>query len=536
MKKSVLFIIVILIVFSVVLFVNVNQLNEEEILYEGITPPDMELTDGFSSIISTPKIENWYFRGKDNRFHPIHYSEENNLNSINEINDEKISKTYGNRENRENNEAKNDNTSSLSQLYYTGNLKLKSKFNPDNIILQIFNCDTHDTSETIIFEDSNLKFEKSSPEDELWECSIFQPKEDGRFIYRIPAFWNEPKTGNDDNDDNNDNRSSKLNSDIDADNINFYGKAIYEFSFINDVPIEFHVSSSQTYPGEIITIFAKYANEEENITLKTELFQSELPFYSYDQGKFAILPISYTVSPSDYTISLQVERTSSDVYHNTLTTTSSTTTSPETSSLKINSSKISSSEISSYDITIHVLPKDFPIQHLTISTEIQQATQNDAAYEEYDKYVGAVRKTNTPVKMWEGIFIQPVEGRISTEFGMRRFVNNAPTSYRHSGIDIAADKGVPIKASNSGKVILSRYLTLTGNTVLIDHGYGIISWYYHMDTISVNEGDMIEKGQIIGTVGSTGFSTGPHLHFSISVHDVFANPWTFFKQEPVIFE
>ena len=138
--------------------------------------------------------------------------------------------------------------------------------------------------------------------------------------------------------------------------------------------------------------------------------------------------------------------------------------------------------------------------------------------------------------MWHGEFIQPVEGKITTEFGMRRFVNNAPTSYRHSGIDIAADKGTSVKAANSGKVILAQYLILIGNTVLIDHGYGIISWNYHMDSIAVKAGDNVIKGEIIGTVGSTGFSTGPHLHFAISVHDVFCNPWTFFKHEPVLFE
>ena len=63
--------------------------------------------------------------------------------------------------------------------------------------------------------------------------------------------------------------------------------------------------------------------------------------------------------------------------------------------------------------------------------------------------------------MWDGVFLQPVEGRITTEFGMRRFVNNAPTSYRHSEIDIAADKGVPVKAPNSGKVNFIRHLILT---------------------------------------------------------------------------
>lgn len=537
MKKSILFIIMVLIVFSLVLFANVNHLNEEEILYKNIAPPDMELSDGFSSIIRSAKIENWYFRGKDNRFHPVFFGEQNKLNQYNEqkklniINgpkNEKTAKTGDNfnndkESNLKNNEVENINMAIQSRrLYYTGTLKLRTTCNPDNVTLQI---SKDDAPETIIFEDNNLKFEKSSVEGNFWECLLFQPKEEGKFVYRIIATWNKPEIINEKYNDKN------YDSNNASSNVNFYGTATYEFSFINDVPVEFHVSSTQTYPGEIITIFVKYANEDENTTLKSDLFQSELPFYSYEQGKFAILPISYTISPADYTISLQVERTNSEINQNDVTTTSAKRSYVATIPITT-----TSTESSSHDITIHVLPKDFPIQYLSISTEIQQATQNDAAYEEYNKYVGAVRKTNTPVKMWDGVFIQPVEGRISTEFGMRRFVNNAPTLYRHSGIDIAADKGVPIKAANSGKVILSRYLTLTGNTVLIDHGYGIISWYYHMDTLSVNGGDMIEKGQIIGTVGSTGFSTGPHLHFSISVHDVFTNPWTFFKQEPVIFE
>ena len=280
--------------------------------------------------------------------------------------------------------------------------------------------------------------------------------------------------------------------------------------------MEFEISSTETYPGELLTIYARYADEGEEIVLKSDLIKADVPFFKYKEGKFAIIPLSYDLQPSDYNISLTVKDNSRE----------------DQDREKGNQGK----GTKTYNITVKVLPKDFPIQHLTISEEVDQATRNDEAYEEYDKYVGAVRKTVTPEKMWDGAFLKPVEGRITTEFGMRRFVNNAPTSYRHSGIDIAAATGTPVKAANSGRVILARYLTLTGNTVLIDHGYGIISWSYHMDSIDVSEGEYVTKGQIIGKVGSTGFSTGPHLHFAVSVNDIFTNPWTLFKQEPVLFK
>ena len=73
-------------------------------------------------------------------------------------------------------------------------------------------------------------------------------------------------------------------------------------------------------------------------------------------------------------------------------------------------------------------------------------------------------------------------------------------------------------------------LPISGNTVLIEHGYGLKSWYYHMDSLNVSQDEMVKQGQIIGEVGSTGFSTGPHLHFAMSVNRVFVNPWTAIEQ------
>ncbi|NSW90837.1 MAG: M23 family metallopeptidase [Firmicutes bacterium] len=459
MRKFIIICIISVCTISMFLFINVNNVNRDEEFYTSTIPPDIELTDGTHSVKGSIKTGNWYYRGKNNKFYP--FPDDNAIIS-------------------ENKDVLYNLDDKPEVLFYNGNLILKCSHNPDKLNLQIFK------KNNLIFQEDSIVLENGLSESEcpLSGYSIFQPKEEGELLYKITAFWYESGS---------------------ADR-GFYGEAIYEFAFVNDVPIEFEVSSSQTFPGELLTIFAKYANEDEDIFLKSDLAKSDLPFYKYEHGKFAILPLSYDLKPSDYIVSLTAE----------------------------NVNLINKKE--SYEITISVLPKEFPIQYLTISEEVDQSTRNDAAYEEYNKYIGAVRKTDTPVKMWDGVFLKPVEGRITTEFGMRRFVNNAPTSYRHSGIDIAADIGTPVKATNSGKVILARHLILTGNTVLIDHGYGIISWNYHMDSIAVKEGDDLIKGQIIGEVGSTGFSTGPHLHFAISVHDVFTNPWTLFEQEPVLFK
>jgi murein DD-endopeptidase MepM/ murein hydrolase activator NlpD len=130
----------------------------------------------------------------------------------------------------------------------------------------------------------------------------------------------------------------------------------------------------------------------------------------------------------------------------------------------------------------------------------------------------------------------PVGGRLTTEFGETRYVNDFPTSYRHLGLDIAAPEGTEVKASNRGKVVLARSLILTGNTVMIDHGEGLFSVYHHLLKLSVKAGAVVERGQKIGEVGSTGFSTGPHLHFMISYFTTNLEPGYVLFGQPVTYE
>ncbi len=118
--------------------------------------------------------------------------------------------------------------------------------------------------------------------------------------------------------------------------------------------------------------------------------------------------------------------------------------------------------------------------------------------------------------------------RVSTPFGAKRILNGK-RRYIHWGVDFRARRGTPVYASLSGKVVLARKFYLTGNTVVINHGLGIYTLYAHLDKILVKEGKFVKAGQTIGKVGSTGRSTGPHLHFGIYINDVKVDPILAFK-------
>ncbi len=174
---------------------------------------------------------------------------------------------------------------------------------------------------------------------------------------------------------------------------------------------------------------------------------------------------------------------------------------------------------------LKVSDRDFDMQNLKISPSKERQKRSDQAYAEYHERFMPVRQTSTPEQLWDGPFTMPLEGRQTTDYGARRKVNDALTRYRHNGVDIAAPRGTEIKASNSGKIVFSEELTLTGNTIIIDHGLGFFTYYLHMDERRAQVGEAVEKGQVIGTVGSTGFATGPHLHFTASYHLKNINPY-----------
>lgn len=137
--------------------------------------------------------------------------------------------------------------------------------------------------------------------------------------------------------------------------------------------------------------------------------------------------------------------------------------------------------------------------------------------------VNEVYRLETPARYWSSGFQAPMNSVLTDHFGVRRLYNGQLRSY-HGGLDFKAAIGTPIHASAAGKVVLAKDLFYSGGTVILDHGYGLLTMYFHMSQIGVKKGDLVSSQQVLGLSGKTGRVTGPHLHFQTVVHQVKFNP------------
>ncbi|MGH9425369.1 MAG: M23 family metallopeptidase, partial [Terriglobia bacterium] len=171
-----------------------------------------------------------------------------------------------------------------------------------------------------------------------------------------------------------------------------------------------------------------------------------------------------------------------------------------------------------------VLPKAFPVQRIQVAEKyVTLDPKAEQRAQEESKKLQAIWKLSSPQKLWQGRFRPPVSSQLTSGFGRRRIVNNQPRS-PHSGVDLKATSGTLIKAANAGKVVLAEDLYFSGNTVVLDHGLGLYTYYAHCSTMAVKPGDIVTRGQVIGEVGATGRVTGPHLHWACRLNEARVNP------------
>lgn len=183
----------------------------------------------------------------------------------------------------------------------------------------------------------------------------------------------------------------------------------------------------------------------------------------------------------------------------------------------------------SQHISFNVEPQDYAEQRLTIKNQ----RQVDPLPQDLVRIRADRVEMDTAFRHFESItpdarFTLPAQGPISSPFGLRRFFNDKPRS-PHSGLDIAAPEGAPILAPAAGTVVATGDYFFNGNTVLLDHGQGLISMYCHMSAIDVPVGTTVARGERLGAVGKTGRVTGAHLHWSVSLNDARVDPNLFLE-------
>jgi len=265
----------------------------------------------------------------------------------------------------------------------------------------------------------------------------------------------------------------------------------YEFAFELDVQPKVLFSSDRAIQGDILSVYVNLGFETVLPTIETDLGHAIFLPLSEEES-IAYVPVNYAQEPGKWEIRVR------------------------------------------WDNRIHtqhviVTRRTYGKQYMTISQETADATMNNPeGPANWAERIKVLWETYDEKKYWTETFLQPCEGPISTAFGLYRYTNDNPVPSRHTGIDIAVPAGTPVLASNSGRVVRAEEIIYTGNTVVIEHGGGLKTYYYHMDSTEVKEGQIVERGALIGTVGSTGYSTGAHLHFEVKMGRSSLSPWELF--------
>ena len=254
--------------------------------------------------------------------------------------------------------------------------------------------------------------------------------------------------------------------------------------------LEVEVSPKNPQLGDTISILLTPENSESKPTVNIE--KQEYPVFPFGNRYRALIPTSPLHEPGKLTVDIQGD---GQTKH----------------------------------IGVWVKNRSFPTQKIWLTGK----ANSSATKLEINK-VAMFKKLVTPEKLWQGEFMRPNAGKVSTVFGMRRYYNGVfAEDYYHKGVDYAGVEGSTVVAPAAGKIRLvgkeAEGFRVHGNTIGIDHGQGVLSLFMHLKDINVKEGDMVKAGQAIGTVWATGASTGPHLHWGLYVHGVAVDPvpWRF---------
>jgi murein DD-endopeptidase MepM/ murein hydrolase activator NlpD len=238
----------------------------------------------------------------------------------------------------------------------------------------------------------------------------------------------------------------------------------------------------------------RFPNEPGVVAVEGEWQQKKVPFVRVKDEWISLIGVDLDVKPGEYRLDL--------------------------------SYKFDDGRVEKRNQVIAVQPTEYPTTQLTVEEKYVELNPKDLARANREaKEINTIYASTQKEMLWTEPFSVPIPGENSgRNFGHRRVFNGEPRA-PHNGADLRAGTGTPIHSSNRGRVVLAKNLFFTGNTVIVDHGLGVILLYAHLSRIDVKVGQTVEKGELLGLSGATGRVTGPHLHWGLRIQGARVDPF-----------
>lgn len=291
-------------------------------------------------------------------------------------------------------------------------------------------------------------------------------------------------------------------------NRDYYGEMVYAFTADISAPASFTLAHSEIDHGRgFTTVTAVNVKDLSKIQFSSSPDIGYTPVF-YQDGDYAValLPIPLDCGGGDYTFTFRYGGVTEE-------------------------------------LTLTVKERTVKYFDLKIDAAILNATRTYKTVADFRSAVASAvsLESGSSVVYWDGLFGEPVEktssydGVITTGYGHSRKISVTGESYIHEGVDYIASSGKSVNAMNNGKVVFAGYTEYGGNTIIIEHGYGLKTWYSHLSTLNVAVGDMVSKGDAIGVVGSTGFTNQNGVHIGMTIFDVVVSPYAVMYDEEITF-
>lgn len=271
----------------------------------------------------------------------------------------------------------------------------------------------------------------------------------------------------------------------------YSGQTNYKFLAYVTAPADFHLGMNKVEAGKFTAITATSVTKPETITVTSTMDVTyPVTFYKADEmTAVGLLAIDSDTPTGLYTITLTYGTTTKD-------------------------------------LVLSVENEGEKVSYYQLDEAVIEACRSDAALAEFEAKAKDLMAHGSEKRYFNGSFLQADGFTFLRGFGRDVYLNWRDTpSYRNNGIDYAANPGYDVVAWNAGEVVFAGELTYTGNIVVIEHGYGLKTWYYNMGSVDVAAGDIVTKGQTVGTTGCTGFSGSNGVHIAMSVGEVFVSPY-----------